>query len=155
MLPTCGSRLRRRRPSCQGRTDLRSDRLPCAQAAGAAPQRRQLLLGADVTGSLFESEAPACASATAVHASTITLPPGQKLAVWISPAVAVFPMVLISPMSPDRAARQQLYFVENSFDATDPWYRRGRIPVLSPDGQWIGFFAEGKLRRFLLAVGRP
>lgn len=36
-----------------------------------------------------------------------------------------------------------------------PGTQRGYEPVFSPDGQWIGFAAEGKLKKVALAGGPP
>ena len=56
-----------------------------------------------------------------------------------------------------RGSRQQIYIREfDQFESKAvPGTEGGYNPFLSPDGQWLGFFAGGKLRKVLPGVGEP
>jgi hypothetical protein len=88
----------------------------------------------------------------------ITLP-GQELAVEVmGPALALSPdgthMLLVAQ---ERSGERQLYL--RALDRLDavpmPGTRYGRAPFFSPDGRWVGFFAEGQLKKALVSGGAP
>jgi serine/threonine-protein kinase len=77
--------------------------------------------------------------------------------------VSMWPMLALSPEGrrivyvADRAGTSQLY-VRNmdSFDSTPiPGTMGAASPFFSPDGQWVGFFADGKLKKVSLEGGTP
>ena len=80
----------------------------------------------------------------------IALPPGQRLAALDQPAIAISPdgknlvYVAVESSSP-----QQLYLRPlDSLDARPIAGTEGAVsPFFSPDGQWIGFFASGVLKK--------
>ena len=100
---------------------------------------------------------------------TITLPPGQRLAGLEWPAIALSPdgknLVYVAVQgsgagqvsSPGAKAppQQQLYL--RPLDSTEakpiPGTEGAAGPFFSPDGQWIGFFADGKLKKVLVKGG--
>ena len=65
------------------------------------------------------------------------------------------PTALISHMSPARAATQQLYL--RAMDSLEskpiPGTEGAFNPFFSPDGQWLGFFAGGKLKKVSASGG--
>jgi Tol biopolymer transport system component len=93
---------------------------------------------------------------------TIRLPPEAALVTSDAPYRSAGPLAV----SPD--GRQVVYVAPNGrgtqlFARTmaDPTPRAlagtsgARLPFFSPDGQWIGFFADGKLKKTQLAGGTP
>ena len=90
-----------------------------------------------------------------VTRTIITLPPGQRLAGLEQPAVAISPdgNLLAYVASQDRV--QQLYLramdslearaIPNTEGATNPFF--------SPDGQWVGFFAGGNMKKVSVSGG--
>ena len=87
-----------------------------------------------------------------------TLPPGQELF-----ATSVFPALALSPDGRNlvyvarRAGSQQLYVrsMDNLESKLIPGTENGLEPFFSPDGQWVGFFADGKLKKVALSGGSP
>jgi eukaryotic-like serine/threonine-protein kinase len=81
---------------------------------------------------------------------TITLPPGQQLAGLDSgPAVAFSPDGTHLAYVAREGGTQQLFL--RSLDSLEakpiPGTGGGVNPFFSPDGQWVGFFAGGKLKK--------
>jgi serine/threonine-protein kinase len=81
----------------------------------------------------------------------VSLPPGEKVEFSGGPPIAI---------SPDGAqmvygTRETLYL--RAIDNLDPKPISGTAgatnPFFSPDGQWIGFFAQGKLKKIALTGG--
>jgi len=86
----------------------------------------------------------------AVSRLTIALPPGQRLAALDQPAIAISPdgrnlvYVAIDGSSPPQLYLRPLDSLEarsiaGTEDAVSPFF--------SPDGDWVGFFAGGKLKK--------
>ena len=137
------------------------------ELAGGAPapisaraSRRQLVLGsvaALVLAALVGLGAWTLKPAPPqpVTRTVITLPPGQRLAGLDLPAVAISPdgSLLAYVASQDRV--QQLYLramdslearpIPNTEGATNPFF--------SLDGQWVGFFAGGDLKKVSVSGG--
>ncbi len=91
-----------------------------------------------------------------VTRTVITLPPGQQLAsVDFGAPVVVSPDGTHLAYVARQGSTQQLYLRSmNSFDARPiPSTDGAESPFFSPDGQWLGFFAEGKLRKVSLSGG--
>jgi tRNA A-37 threonylcarbamoyl transferase component Bud32 len=85
---------------------------------------------------------------------TVAMPPNQPLAT-LSPAVALSPdghrMVLV--VLQDGVARLAIRELA-SFDVKLlPGTEGAAMPFFSPDGEWLGFFAEGKLKKILASGG--
>jgi serine/threonine-protein kinase len=57
----------------------------------------------------------------------------------------------------DRDGNTQLYLRSTDQDETRPieGTERARAPFFSPDGQWIGFWADGHLKKWPLVGGKP
>jgi serine/threonine protein kinase/Tol biopolymer transport system component len=81
---------------------------------------------------------------------TIILPAGQRLAALDQPAIAISPdgkkIVYVAIQG---AGPQQLFLRPLDIQASKPIAgTEGAVaPFFSPDGQWIGFFAGGKLKK--------
>jgi serine/threonine-protein kinase len=81
---------------------------------------------------------------------TISLPPGQRLTALDHPAIAISPdgknLVYVAM---DGSSTQQLYLRPlDSVEARPIAGTENAVsPFFSPDGHWIGFFADGKLRK--------
>ena len=96
--------------------------------------------------------------ASAVSRTVVTLPHDQQLVTL----GGTYPMAL----SPDGERLAYVALVDgerrlfvralDQFDARPiPRTDGARFPFFSPDGQWVGFFAEGKLYRVAVQEGRP
>ncbi len=131
-----------------------------ARTAPAAPWRRVLLgglagllLGAVATGVALWRLRP---SPAAPARFSITLPPPQELQDLMgSPAVALSAdgtkVVYLgrSGATVQLHLRPMAQHEAKAIPGTEGAYG----PVFSPDGQWVGFFAEGKLKKVALAGG--
>jgi eukaryotic-like serine/threonine-protein kinase len=100
---------------------------------------------------------PAPAPSAPVSRSVFSLPPGDRLARTDLPAVALSPdgshMVYVA----GRGSTHQLYLrAVDGFEAKPMPGTEGAVaPFFSPDGQWIGFFAESKLKKISINGGAP
>ena len=85
----------------------------------------------------------------------ITLPPGQRLAGLDQPAVALSPDGTHLAYVATQGGIQQLYFrAMDSLEARPiPGTEGATGPFFSPDGQWLGFFAGGKLKKVSVSGG--
>jgi Tol biopolymer transport system component len=111
---------------------------------------------------------PSRVPAPFVSRVTITLPAGQRLAALDQPAIAISPdgkkIVYVAIQSRDRegadpnqgqAGPQQLFLRPLASQESKPIAgTEGAVaPFFSPDGQWIGFFAGGKLKKISVNGG--
>jgi Tol biopolymer transport system component len=93
-----------------------------------------------------------------VTRSVINLPPGQQLAgMDIGPSLAISPDGTRLAYVARQAGTQQLYVrAMDSLEAkTIPGTEGATNPFFSPDGQWLGFFANRKLKKVSLNGGAP
>ncbi len=87
--------------------------------------------------------------------SVFSLPPGDRLARTDLPAVAISPdgskMVYVA----SRENKAQLYLrAMDSFEPEPiPGTENAVAPFFSPDGQWLGFFADAKLKKISINGG--
>jgi len=90
-----------------------------------------------------------------VSRTVITLPPGQRLAGLDQPAVALSPDGTRLAYVAVQGSTQQLYLrAMDSLEARPvPGTEGATGPFFSPDGQWLVFFASGKLKKVLLSGG--
>ena len=91
-----------------------------------------------------------------VTRTVINLPPGQQLAGLDSgPAVALSPDGTHLAYVARQGGTQQLYLrAMDSLEAKPIPGTEGAInPFFSPDGQWLGFFAGGKLKKVSVSGG--
>ena len=88
---------------------------------------------------------------------SITLPPNQRLQRLDTPMLALSPdgtkLVYVS----NQGGAQQIYLRRiDSFEAMPiSGTERGESPFFSPDGQWLGFYAGGKLMKLPIQGGAP
>ena len=87
----------------------------------------------------------------------VALPPGEKLAVDFRPALAMSPDGSLLAYAAERGGVSRLYVrpLEETAAALLPGTEGASEPFFSPDGKWIGFFAEGKLKKVPSAGGTP
>ncbi len=90
-----------------------------------------------------------------VSRTVITLPPGQRLAQLNQPAIALSPDGTHLVYVAVQGGRQQLYLrTMDSLEATPILGTEGAAhPFFSPDGQWLGFFANQKLKKISVRGG--
>src|ERR1700730_15500885 len=108
-----------------------------------------LLLGGLVTGLAIWNLKPA-PSPPAVSRLVVNLPPGQQLAVPdTGPAVALSPDGTHLAYVVRQGGTRQLYLPALGSRQSRPSPARVGVSYLffSPDGQWLGFFAGGKLKK--------
>jgi eukaryotic-like serine/threonine-protein kinase len=114
-----------------------------------------LLLGAAIA-SLATWNLKPSPSSQAVSRFTITLPPDQQLAgLDGGPAVAISSDGAHFAYVARQGSTQQLYLrAMDSLEARPIPGTEGAVnPFFSPDGQWLGFFAGGKLKKVSLNGG--
>jgi hypothetical protein len=112
------------------------------------------LLGAAVTGFAVWRLKPS--PPQLVTRTVINLPPGQQLAGLDSgPAVALSPDGIHLVYVAREGGTQRLYL--RAMDVQEarpiPGTESAVIPFFSPDGQWVGFFAGGKLQKVSASGG--
>jgi eukaryotic-like serine/threonine-protein kinase len=116
-----------------------------------------LLLVAAITGLAIWNLKPApTPSPKPVSRFTITPPPGQRLAVPdIGPALALSPDGTLLAYVARQGASQQLYLraMDSPESRPMPATEGALNPFFSPDGQWVGFFAGGKLKKVSVSGG--
>jgi eukaryotic-like serine/threonine-protein kinase len=91
-----------------------------------------------------------------VSRTVITLPPGQQLAGLDSgPALALSPDGIHLAYSARQGGTQQLFLrgMDSLESKPIPDTEGATEPFFSPDGQWLGFFASGKLKKVSLSGG--
>ena len=90
-----------------------------------------------------------------VSRSVYSLPPTDRLARSDLPAIALSPGGGHMVYAASRSSTQQLYLrAMDSFEAKPMAGTEGAVsPFFSPDGQWIGFFAEGRLKKISINGG--
>ena len=143
----------------------RTDGVPAPAPTGAMVVRRRaplLLAGvaavsAIVAGAaawMLKPEPPAAASSIA--RVSISLPEGDTLGDLYQPGLAISPDGRTLVYSARRPNGSGLLFARR-IDTTDvtaiAGTEGGSLPFFSPDGRWIGFFAQGKLKKVLTIGG--
>ena len=103
---------------------------------------------------LLRSSRPLVTQAQAVARLTVAVPADEELVVWY-PAVALSPNGVHLVYVARRRGVQQLHL--RSIDSLESKALLGTegalAPFFSPDSQWIGFFAEGKLKKIPVTGG--
>jgi Tol biopolymer transport system component len=113
-----------------------------------------LLLGGLVTGFAVWNLRPS--SARPVTRTAINLPTGQQLAgLETGPAVALSPDGTHLAYVARQSGTQQLYLrALDSLESKPIPDTEGAVnPFFSPDGQWLGFFSGGKLKKVSVSGG--
>ena len=113
-----------------------------------------LVLGGVITGLADWRLKPA--SAAAVNRFTVVLPPGQRLAGLAQAAIAFSPDGRRFVYVASAGGPQQLYLREmDSLEGKPiPGTEGAANPFFSPDGQWVGFFTNSRLKKASLSGGR-
>ena len=117
-----------------------------------------LLFGAAISGIAIWNLKPAPATpARPVSRFTITLAPGQQLAgLDVGPALALSPDGTRLAYVARQGGAQQIYL--RALDSLEtkpiPSTEGATAPFFSPDGEWVGFSADGKLKK-ISASGGP
>jgi Tol biopolymer transport system component len=113
-----------------------------------------LLLGAVITGVAVWNLTPS--PLRPVTRTVIDLPPGQQLAgLENGPAIALSRDGTHLAYAAREGTTQQLYLraLDNLEARAIPGTEGAVNPFFSPDGQWVGFFAGGKLRKVSVSGG--
>jgi eukaryotic-like serine/threonine-protein kinase len=110
-----------------------------------------------VTGFLVWHVKPRTAQPTQVSRFSIILPAGERLAALDNRVLALSPDGTYLAYAAVRGVTQQLYLRRiDSLEATPIPGTDGAIaPFFSPDGQQVGFFAQGKLQKVAISGGSP
>jgi serine/threonine-protein kinase len=113
-----------------------------------------LVLLALIIGNALRMPRPTARAATRL---VITLPPTDHLALGFTPVLAMSPDGARLVYVANRGGSRQLYVRPlDRFEATPiPGTEGAETPFFSPDGQSVGFFADGKLKRVSLSGGAP
>ena len=94
-----------------------------------------------------------------VTRTVINLPPGQRLAGFGDLVLAISPdgsqLAYVATTQGAGGETQQIYLrAMNSLEANPISGTEGAVdPFFSPDGQWLGFFADGKLKKISVNGG--
>jgi serine/threonine protein kinase/Tol biopolymer transport system component len=116
-----------------------------------------LLFGAVIASlAIWNLKASPSSPPRSVSRFAITLPPGQQLAgLDNGPAVAISPDGTHLAYVASQGGTQQIYLrAMDSLEAKPiPSTEGATAPFFSPNGQWIGFFASGKLKKISVSGG--
>jgi Tol biopolymer transport system component len=112
-----------------------------------------LLVLAAIAGLSISGRKPA--PSAPVSRSVFSLPAGDQLAALNQPAVAFSPDGNFLVYVAIHSSVQQLYLRSmNSFEAKPiPGTEAASAPFFSPDGQWVGFYVEGALKKVAITGG--
>jgi serine/threonine protein kinase/Tol biopolymer transport system component len=133
--------------------------LPSGAMQGGLGRRALLLsVGALALGAVIVSLASwnrKPAPSSPITRTVITLPAGQRLAGLEQPAVALSPDGTHLAYVAIQGGTQQLYLRPmDSLEASPIPGTEGAVsPFFSPDSQWVGFFAGGKLKKVSVSGG--
>ena len=131
--------------------DVRWTRSAAFRLAGAAAVVASVAAG----GVVWMLSRPTPTAVSPIARLAITLPDDQRFADLENPALAVSPEGRLVAYAAQSGGRQQLHVravdgieskaLTGTDDATNPFF--------SPDGRWIGFFAQGKLKKVSVEAG--
>ncbi len=152
---------RRLRDIGDARFDLEADAVSPAAGPGVRASRLPWVAAAVMTlVAAVGVWAPwrAQRAAAPVVRAAVTPPPGDRLAVNpLQGSIALSPDGSRLVYAAVRGGRAQLFLRRlDQFDAAPiTGAEDGAGPFFSPDGEWVGFFAGGKLKRVQLSGGAP
>ena len=88
---------------------------------------------------------------------SVSLPDGARLVTEAFPALALSPLGTHLVYVAQRDAGPRLYLRQlDTFETREiPGTEDALSPFFSPDGQWIGFAAQGKLKKVSITAGQP
>ena len=154
---------------CELQRDLDSDTVKEAEPAGRRLVRSSLLagLGVGLTIAVIASLAvwwvARSASTAAADRSPIRLdadlgPEAQVGATYAATRATISPdgkRLIYSARGPDGRQMLASRFLDTPSVTVIPGTESASDPFFSPDGQWIGFFADGKLKKLAFGGGAP
>jgi Tol biopolymer transport system component len=113
-----------------------------------------------IVTSLLITLLSACASTITKESShIISLPSDKQLTIRTSPNLALSPdgKLIVYPADTVNGDTRQLYLqpVYGQSGKNLEGTTGGETPFFSPDGKWIGFFADGKLKKVPIDGGEP
>jgi eukaryotic-like serine/threonine-protein kinase len=123
------------------------------QVVGVGTVLLAVAIGSLATWNLRPSVAPA---PKLVTRTVINLPSGQQLAgLENGPAIAFSPdgSHLVYVARQDGVQQLYLRAMDSLESKSIPGTERATAPFVSPDGQWIGFFADGKVKKISVSGG--
>ena len=87
--------------------------------------------------------------------SVLTLPPIERVTVQSSPAIALSPdgTQIVSLGHANGRAQLYLRSIDQAESTPIPGTEGSMNPIFSPDGQWVGFFADGMLKKVSIQDG--
>ena len=109
-----------------------------------------------VVGGVWMMSRPTVAPAAPIARLAITLPDDQRFgAVDDTPLLAVSPSGTLVAYIAVASGREQLHVraIDSAESKVLPGTDQAHNPFFSDDGQWIGFFAQGKLKKISVATG--
>jgi serine/threonine protein kinase/Tol biopolymer transport system component len=114
-----------------------------------------LLLGAVITGVIIWGLKPTPTPPQQVSRLVVSLPPGLQLAGEVGDSVAISPdgTHLAYVARPGGAPQVYLRAMDSMEARPIPATEEANNPFFSPDGQWLGFFAGGDLKKVSLNGG--
>ena len=146
------------RLALEGAFDTAAPPTTMATASARSPRSMVWVLAATTVMSLGVAgyalwNRPAAVQQTSAHL-TISLPPGSEIT--SSPAITNDGRT-VAYVAREGTEDSQLYLRDlNSFEARAvPGSKGARQPFFSPDGKWVGFFAQGQLQKAEVAGGAP
>ena len=106
---------------------------------------------------LWASKAPASSPTSPSMRLTVSLPDGARLVTAGFPALALSPRGTHLVYTAQRDAGPRLFLRQlDTFETRElPGTEGAMSPFFSPDGQWVGFAAQGKLKKVSIAGGQP
>jgi eukaryotic-like serine/threonine-protein kinase len=136
-----------------------------AASVSARQNRRQIILGSSAAALIAAAIAGFCGwilkptPPRPVTRTVITLPPGQRLAGFGNLVLALSAdgsqLAFVATTQGKGGETQQIYLRKmDSLEANPIPGTEGAVdPFFSPDGQWLGFFADGKLKKISVSGG--
>jgi eukaryotic-like serine/threonine-protein kinase len=114
-----------------------------------------VIAAAVVGGGVWMLSRPTLAPVAPIARLAMTLPDDQRFGNLDTPLLAVSPNGTMVAYVAVASGREQLHV--RAIDRTESKVLAGTDqainPFFSPDGQWIGFFAQGKLKKISVATG--
>ena len=138
-------------PTATTSPDARWTRATAFRLAGLAAVVAAAIAGVGVwllSGTATEGTAP-------IARLAMTLPADQELASLNNPSLAVSPRGTLVAYVAVSSGRAQLHVraIDGAQSKPLAGTEQATNPFFSPDGQWIGFFAQGKLKKVSVAAG--
>ncbi|MBI2535514.1 MAG: PD40 domain-containing protein [Gemmatimonadetes bacterium] len=116
-------------------------------------------LGLAVLGAAWGWLRPADHRSTQVARFELALPAGDRIAPWPGTNIALSPdgTYLVYAGEEGTSGLRQLFLraLDQFEPRAIPGTRGGARPFFSPDGQWLGFYGDGSLRKVAIAGGPP